>query len=72
MMAESGHPTRSGFGNSRDRPRANRSKMRFSSSMEFTRSIRTRLSLKLLPQGTAKFTAHHMPGASTRSNTHGP
>jgi hypothetical protein len=33
-MEESGHPTRSGFGNSRDKPRASTSKMSFSSSTE--------------------------------------
>jgi len=36
--AESGHPTRWRFGNSRDRPRANRSKMRVSSLSNFSRS----------------------------------
>ena len=33
--AESGHPTRCGFGKSRDRPLASRSNIRFSSRVEF-------------------------------------
>src|SRR5437588_11973107 len=44
-IAGPGHPTRCGFGNSRDRPRASRSNIRFSSRLNSCSSVRTPCSL---------------------------
>src|SRR5580658_3497202 len=44
-IAGPGHPTRCGFGNSRDRPRASRSSIRFSSWLNSCSSVRTPCSL---------------------------
>src|SRR6266849_1878277 len=70
--AESGHPTRCGFGKSRDKPLPSRSNIRFSSPLNSSCAFRTcLLPVEVASQRKAKFTASDQskpPSATQQSH----